>query len=224
MSNGSKRGFGIIRLIITLLIVAVIGFGGWIGLSFKKVSDLFSQASNAYTQVQSSVEAQDYSSALVYARTAASLTSQASTELQGVQWEIASKIPVLGEDAGIMRSLGSVSGNLADGAVLPVLDAWDTLAKEGVVVNGSLDTSKVQEKLDQVIGLADTIKSADTVVNECNAQLSVLPTSHFDVLNQWVTQLRTTVASADTALNQLSGIANLVTGTASLFSSITSSV
>ena len=220
MSN-TKRGFGFFRLIITLLLLAIIGFGAWVGISAKKVSDLFGQASNAYNQVQSSIEAQDYSSALVYARTAASLTSQASTELQGVQWEIASQLPVLGEDARIMRSLGSISGNLADGAVLPVLDGWDVLVQEGVIVNGTIDPTKVTEKLDQLVALADTIQSANAVVDECNARVTTLPTLHFDVLNQWVGELRNTVTSVDTTLDQLAGIASLVTGTASLFSSLT---
>lgn len=221
MSNSTSKGFGFLKLIIALLLLAVIGLGAWIGVSAKKASDLFGQAANAYDQMQSSIEAEDYSSALVYARSAASLTSQASTELQGVQWDIASKLPVLGVDAGIMRSLGSISGNLADGAVLPVLDGWDVLVQEGVIVDGTIDPTKVTEKLDQLVELADTIQSANAVVDECNAQVTTLPTSHFDVVNQWVDKLRNTVTSVDTTLDQLAGIASLVTGTASLFSTLT---
>lgn len=217
-----RKGHPILRTIFVLLLVAVLGLGGWIGLSVKRISDLLGQASTAYEKVQSSVETEDYDNALVYARTAASLTSQVSSELDGVQWDIASHIPVVGEDVSTMRSVGKISGTLADDAVLPALDSWDKLVGEDVLTNGELDANKVVGKIEQFGDLALMLQNAGKVVDECSVEADALPESHFDAVNGWVAQLRETIASVDGIFDDFGVVIDLVANLTTTLSSLAS--
>lgn len=216
----SKRGHGFLKLVFTLLLAAIVGFGAWFGLSVKRVGDLFGQAATAYEQIKSSVEAQDYDAALTYARTAATLTSQASAELDGVQWDIASQVPVLGTDVATMRSIGTISGTLADDAVVPVLDSWDELAADGIVTGQNVDMGKVSQKMEQLVALAKTLQEAGAVVSDCSSKADALPTSRFEAVNGWTEQLRGAVSSAKTVFEQFGGIVDLVVGVSDMFGSL----
>lgn len=216
-----KKNHTLLRLIVLLLLLAVIGMGGWLGLSFKRAEGLLAEASASYDQVQQSVEKNDYAQALVDARTAATLTSQAAEELDGVQWDLASRLPVLGTDVTAMRSISTIAGTLSDDAVIPVLDAWDELSGSGVVVDGQLDATQVQAKATQFVQLAQKISDAETVVDACKEQADALPTSHFDEINAWANELRGSIDSADEVVGTLAGVANVVLGINSAFSSLT---
>lgn len=208
----AKKNHTLLKLVILLLLVAVIGMGGWLGLSFKRAEGLLSEASASYDQMQLNVEKNDYAQALVDARTAATLTSQAADELDGVQWDLASKLPVLGTDVATMRSISSIAGTLSDDAVIPVLDAWDELSGSGILVDGQLDGAQVQAKAGQVVQLAEEISAASAVVDTCKEQADALPTSHFDQVNGWADELRGKIDSADEVVDALASVANVVLG------------
>lgn len=221
MNTRSNRGSAIttvLGVLLGLALAAMMGFGVYLHQSMQNVSELFGKASVALSSVQTSVEGQDYAAAMAAAREAANYAHEASAKLNGVEWTIASKIPVFGADADIVRSAGSITGRLADEAILPVLDSWDALVANGVIVNGQVDMSQVGTKLDQVVSLAETVKSASAVVESCKAQADTLPTSHFETLNTWVAQLKSTVASVDKTLDELEAIANIVTSASNMLS------
>ena len=218
--NDGRRGHPILRTVLVLLLLVIIGFGGWIGLSVKRVSDLLGQASTAYDKIQTCVEAEDYDNALVYARTAASLTSQVSDELDGTQWDIASHIPVLGEDVSTVRSVGRISGMLADDAVLPTLDSWDALVGDDVLTDGQLDVNKLAGKVEQVGSLALTLQDAGKVVDACSVEADALPVSHFDQVNGWVERLRSTISSVDGIFDDFGVIIDLVANLTTALSSL----
>ncbi len=216
-----KRNHTLLKLVILLLLVAVLGMSGWLGLSFKRAEGLLVEASASYDQMQLNVEKNDYAQALVDARTAATLTSQAADELDGMQWDIAARLPVLGTDVSAMRSISAIAGTLSDDAVIPVLDAWDELSGSGVVVDGQLDATQVQAKAGQVVQLAQEISDAEAVVQTCKEQADALPVSHFGEINSWADGLRSTIDSADEFVGTLASIANVVLGINSAFSTFT---
>lgn len=216
-----KKNHTLLKLVLLLLLVAVIGMGGWLGLSFKHAESLLTEASASYDQIQLNAEKGDYAQALVDARTAATLTSQAADELDGVQWDLASKLPVLGVDVSTMRSISSIAGTLSDDAVIPVLDAWDELSGSGVLVDGQLDASQVQAKAGQVVQLAQEVSDAAAVVDTCREQADALQTSHFDEVNAWADELRSTIGSASEVVDSLASVADVVLGVSSAFSALT---
>lgn len=214
MSNHGKprNRHTLLKLIVLMLLAVVIGFGAWLGVSFKQTTDLLTQADGAYKQMEQCVEKEDYKTALTYARSAATYTSQASEELKGTQWDIAQKIPVLGTEVDTMRSIGSISGTLADDAVLPTLDSLEELMSDGLIADGKVDISKIGEKVDQVVQFASTLQDANKVVDECSAQVDALPTSRVSFVNEWAGSMKGTIASLDELLDKYVSLADMVVG------------
>lgn len=218
--NKPKKRHTFLKLFLVLILAAIIGFGVWFGTSLKRVGELFGQVDAAYAQMESSIEAKDYQTALVQARTAASYTNQAAAELTTTPWDIAEKIPVVGSDVSTIRSIGSISGTLSDDAVVPTLDALDQLMADGIVDGSAIDISKIGTKLDQVVELANTLRTADKVVDECSAQADNLPTSHFSELNTRVDSLRQTINSMKNLLDQYVNLADMVVGVSDTLGSL----
>lgn len=205
---------------LVLVLVVTIGLCAWVGISARHVGTLFGQMSSSLDTTQQRIQAQDYSAAMASAREAAAYASEASDELAGMQWEIASKVPIIGVDADVMRSIGSIAGSLSNDAIVPVLDGWDTLVKDGIIVDNQIDVNAIGGKIDQFVTLAQTLKDANVAVDECSTRANAMPASHFEQLNVWTGQLKTTIASVDEVLDQLVGMANLVTGASSIISSL----
>lgn len=207
-------------VIVAVLLATIIGFGCWLGVSFKRAGDYFAQARDEYAQVDSCIEDVDYRNAVIHAREAATYASKGSAELQGVQWDIAAKIPVLGSDVATMRSIGTISGTLSDKAVLPTLDAIDELMGDGSSSGGTFDLSMVSEKIDQVVELAATLQEADKVVDECSAQANSLPTSRIGAVNSWADSLKGAITSINSMLDNFVGVAKTVTSMSGAMNSI----
>lgn len=210
----------LLKLVLLVLVTTAVGFGVWVGLSFKRAAELFGKADAAYAQMERSIESEDYKTALMYARSAATLTSQASDELAGQPWEMAERVPVLGADVSAMRSIGSISGTLADDAVLPTLDALDELMRDGIVEDGTIQVERIGQKLDQVVQLASTLKTANEVVDKCSVQLDGVSPSHVARVNEWVGSLRETMTSIDGVLDQYASVADMVIGMSNAFSTL----
>lgn len=218
-----KKRHTLLKIVIVLLLAVVVGFGVWLGTSAKKVADLLSQATIFSEQVQAKIDEKDYDAALAAARKAAGYTSQASVELNGTQWDIAARIPVLGDDVETVRSIGSISGNLADNAVLPVLDSWEQLASDGIISDGSIELSKVPEKFSQLVELAKTLQESSLVVDDCSARANALPASHFNQINEWTAELKKSVESADATFDEFGGVIDLVVNVSNALSTLSNS-
>lgn len=219
--SARKRGFGtVITLILVLVLAVVIGFGAWLGLSARRVGVLLEQTSNAYELVQADIEREDYTTALADTRTVAGCANELSAELDGLQWEIASKLPVLGTDVEVARTTGKVSGTLSSDAVLPVLDAWDELMGSGIIENGVVDTNAISDKMSQVSTLVTSLETAGTVIDECSGRMEGLPTSHFEQLNAFATELRGAISSADEAMEGIEATIGLYRDLSSIVSGL----
>lgn len=200
--QGKKRGVGsVIALsLVALLFAAIVAYGGVMAYSVHRVNALFSDAKAAYAQMKTNLEAQEYTDALENARSAATLTEEASAQMEGWQWDVAAVLPVIGTDVQAARSLGNISNDLSQGAVIPVLDSWDSLASSEVIVNGQVNLLKIPAAIAQVKNLVQALSSASETVDDCKERMAGVPESHFDTLNESAATLSEAINSADEAL------------------------
>ena len=217
---GERVRHHVLAKVLVLLLVALLAYGAWLGLSVQRVRGLLSDAQQAYHAMQVDFEAQDYQGALSEARTAATAASQLKGELDGVQWNVVAALPILGTDVRVARTVGDVSADFSDKAVIPVLDAWDDLTASGVIVDGSFDVQALTNKIDQVKVLVDTLEDASTVATQCSNQLAEVPSSHFEELNQATEKLQSAVTSTDEALETMSAGLSVVGGVSGLLSDL----
>lgn len=219
--SARKSWFGtVLKTLILLVLVAVIGFGAWLGVSAKRVSELLGQAQTSYAAVQAGIEQEDYDAAIASAREAASTAALISSELEGTQWELAGHLPVLGTDVAAARTVGAVSSKLANEGVVPVLDAWEALSDTSTVSADETDPTGLTQKVGQLGNLVHSLEAANTVVGECSSQMQGVPTSHFDQINSYAETLNGVIAQADESLGQLEGALSLYSGLESLVSGL----
>lgn len=225
MSKGTGKHIvgTILKVCLILVLVVVVGYGAWFGLSIKRASDLLVQVDGQYVTMQQSLEDQDFSAAIEDARNTAATTLALRDELGGLQWEIAGHLPVISEDVRVARSSADISNQFANEAVIPVLDAWEELSSSVVSENGLVDLGKLGSKASQLSELVHKMQDAMTVVDSCSEQLEALPTSHFDELNAYVDELRSSVSSTKALLGDfeslLTAYSNLESLTSGLFGS-----
>lgn len=219
--SARKRGFGtVLTVIVVLVLAAVIGFGVWFGLSARRVGELIDQTSAAYEQVQADIEREDYTTALADTRTVAGYATELSAEMEGPQWEIASRLPYLGTDVEVARTTGRVSGMLSSDAVLPVLDAWDELMGSGIIEDGTVDVDAISDKMGQLSTLVTSLETAGTVIDDCSERIGSLPTSHFDGLNAFASELRGAISSADESMEGIEATIGLYRDLSSIVSGL----
>jgi hypothetical protein len=200
--QGKKRGVGsVIALsLVALLFAAVVAYGGLMAYSVHRVNVLFTDAKSSYAKMKADLEAQEYSDELESARLAATFTSEANAQMEGWQWDVAAVLPVIGTDVQAARSLGSISDDLSQGAVIPVLDSWDKLASSGIITNGQVNLLKVPTAIAQVKDLVLALSDASEMVDDCKERVAEVPESHFDTLNESTATLTEAIESADEAL------------------------
>ena len=208
--GGKHVGRTIALSIVALLFAAVIAYGAFMAYSIKQVNACFAQAQSSYAQMQADVEAQEYANALEDARTAATSTSEAATLMEGWQWNVAAVLPMLGTDVQAARSLGSISNDLSQDAVLPVLESWDSLINNGAITNGQLDILKIPTMITQIKELFGALTNASALVDDCKVRVDAVPESHFDSINESRTMLSEAITSADEALVQFDEISQAI--------------
>ncbi len=210
-------------ILLLIVLVAVLSFGGWLAVSAHRVNELLVQSTASYDAMKESIAAEDYSKAVTYAREVAASSNAMQEELHGTQWDIAVKMPVAGTDVHVARTSAKVSSHLANDAVLPVLDAWDDLRAE-LPEGEELDLSKLGEKISQLTALVYTLEDASAVVDECAEQMKGLPAAHSEELNKYVDDLNSAIANAQESMDKMEEALNFYTSLESVVNGIMSNV
>ncbi len=211
----AHRRHGFIKTLLSLVLVVLLvelGFCGWSGFQIKNKSEALNASFSSY---EAQLENEDYEGALSSLRQAAASAQEINQELSGWQWQVAAKVPVLGDDVSCAQQAAGIGDALAAQALLPVLQEAENLFSEAT---SSDLLGAIAEKVEQTDSLMNAITSARTVVSSCREKVQTLPTSHFDELNKAVAELRQVITQADDNFNELSDaidVANSVTDFAS---------
>lgn len=210
----------ILLKLFVLLLVVILAYGGWLYLSAQKMRNLIVENEQNFASMKASMDDNDYQAALATAREAADVADQIIAELDGIQWEIASHLPVLGGEVQSARSVGEISGSFTHDGVLPVLDAWDELVADGLIVDGQFKLDVISDKVDQIKALMDALQNAHDVSDECVSKLETVPDSRFAELNESKDKLEAALTSANETLSNISQAINYLNGLGELFSGL----
>lgn len=196
-----------IRNILILLLIAVLVVGGFAVESMMRVSSTLGSASTYATQLQTAASSGDLASA----RSALSGLMDDIETLDSVsqewEWTVIEHVPYIGDDVKAAKTMVDVMDKVDTDALAPALDAYDKL--------GSADTTD-EEKVDAATDLAESLKNAQTVIEESEQELSAAPASHFPQLNNLSQRLSSSLSAVDSQVQTLNAAASSTSDPATL--------
>ena len=189
---------------VVVVLVLIVALGGSLAVSASRAHGLVENAREAFVAARASLDEGNFEDAYASARSAAENVSALPKELEGPQWSIAAVLPVLGTDVQTAREMSSIAGKLADEAVLPVFDQWDSITQEltgrDLLHEGGQVATFLSEELPK---FGETLAHAEQTVYECEGRANNLPETHFSQLNDAERELKDAMASVGDMLRSI---------------------
>lgn len=186
------------RILLRVVLLLLLVYGVVLGVSANKIYGTYQHAMEEYDAYEKAMDEIDIEAAMASVHSMATDIAIMENESNMWQWELASHVPVLGEDVSCAQQLISIADRLANKALLPTLEAAEDALG---------DLSKVGE-------VVDALMHARTVVKTCNDYVNKLPTSHFDGLNEVTSKVKEIINTVNETFDNLSivlDVANILT-------------
>lgn len=189
-----------LRALFRLLLLVLVIYGVVLGLSANKIYGKFEHIQEEYASYEKAIDKFDLDAAMVSVRSMADDIAIMEDEANSWQWNLASHVPVWGEDVVCVQRLLGIADSLANDALLP------TLAK--------VEAATEDPSLSRVGEVVDALTHARSVVNMCYEEANALPTSHFEGLNEVVDKTKEIIQTVNETFEKFSlllDVANVFT-------------
>ncbi len=190
-----------IALLIVFLILAAAG--GAVGFTvFREGMSMLdeSRAMMAETEgMKEQLKSFDMNALSAKATELANKTAAMKQTTDGINWKIASYIPILGDDIRAARGLMQQTNNLMQNALVPACNSLAALNPQTLLQDKTINVQTLQDVI-------NTLQSVEPVIRECATAIDNLPTTHISKVTKAVAKVRepldSVVESLDT-VNQL---------------------
>ena len=135
--------------------------------------------------------------------TAAGIATEVSDihgKLEGIPWQIASFIPVLGQDVRSVRTVVDQADNLCQYALIPVCDDLGNIKLSNLLEDGVIN-------VDLFTSLANTLSQVAPVFQQSAETLEGLPEPVIDRLREPIQKVKDLMGTADEAVTKLNEMA-----------------
>ena len=189
---------GIVGFLAALLIV-VGAFGFGLLRSVQRVQDQAAQAMSVIDELQVAIQAGDKSGLPDAAASLSDAVHAVNEEVSGLNWQVASHMPVYGQDIKSVQVLGGVLVDLADNALTPASSALMGMDLTAILQSGSINAAVVSQ-------LADMAQDVAPVISRCTVALEELPAAHISQVSDILGQITGSLSTANTLLSQINNI------------------
>ena len=174
--SNPKKGKGkIIGLVVGLVILAIVAFGGTTGFFlYKDAKNLQAQAGTLISEVKSMKDYLKEGEGEQLNATAGTVAEQISSmrkTVNGPAWTIASFIPVYGNDIKLVRGMMEQADILAQDAMLPACAQLEDFKLGNLLTDGAVN-------IEMLKGLITTIQDVEPVVISSIDAIDALPEPH----------------------------------------------
>ena len=171
-----KKGKGkIVALVVGLVILAIVAFGGTTGFFlYKDAKNLQAQAGTLMSEVSSMKDYLKNGEGEQLNATAGTVAEQIASmrdTVNGPAWTIASFIPVYGDDIKLVRGMMEQADILAQDAMLPACAKLEDFKLGNLLTDGAVN-------IDMLKGLITTIQDVEPVVVSSIDAIDALPEPH----------------------------------------------
>lgn len=203
-----KKGKGkFVGLIVGLVILAVVAFGGTTGfLLYKDAKNLQAQAGTLISEVKSMKDYLKNGEGEQLNATAGTVAEQISSmrdTVNGPAWTIASLIPVYGDDIKLVRGVMEQADILTQDAMLPACAQLEDFKLGTLLSDGAVNLPMLKE-------LISTIQDVEPVVTSSIDAIEELPEPHIGKVKSLMEKVTGPMATAKSALANINEIAPLL--------------
>ena len=203
-----KKGKGkFVGLIVGLVILAVVAFGGTTGfLLYKDAKNLQAQAGTLISEVKSMKDYLKNGEGEQLNATAGTVAEQISSmrdTVNGPAWTIASLIPVYGDDIKLVRGVMEQADILTQDAMLPACAQLEDFKLGTLLSDGAVNLPMLKE-------LISTIQDVEPVVTSSIDAIEELPEPHIGKVESLMEKVTGPMATAKSALANINEIAPLL--------------
>lgn len=186
-SRGPKKSHRTRNIVIAAVVALLVVYLALLGRSYLAIQDATADVTEDYAALTTAAKKAKYSSAIKAARKLTKSMDKIQEQTQLWVWGIPARLPIIGDDVRMARTLAAVGKRSCDDALIPVCDKLEkVIPTDGSKLGSAKDLSKLLDELD----------SAQSVTKNCEKQVKAQGDAHFDDLND----------KRDELLSLLSGI------------------
>lgn len=199
-----KKGKGkVIGLVVGIVILAIVAFGGTTGFFlYKDAKNLMAQSSTLISEVKSMKDYLKNGEGEQLNATAGTVAEQVASmrnTVNGPAWTIASFIPVYGDDIKLVRGMMEQADILAQDAMLPACAQLEDFKLGNLLTDGAVN-------IDMLKRLITTIQDVEPVVISSIDAIDALPEPHIGKIKSLMDKVTGPMDTAKVALKQVNGI------------------
>lgn len=203
--SNPKKGKGkIIGLVVGLVILAIVAFGGTTGFFlYKDAKNLQAQAGTLMSEVSSMKDYLKNGEGEQLNATAGTVAEQIASmrdTVNGPAWTIASFIPVYGDDIKLVRGMMEQADILAQDAMLPACAQLEDFKLGNLLTDGAVN-------IEMLKGLITTIQDVEPVVVSSIDAIDALPEPHIGKIKSLMDKVTGPMDTAKTVLSNINEIA-----------------
>lgn len=180
--------------VLVVLLVSLACFGALFAMSARSVKGEATEAAAQAQVLAQALAAGDAQSATQAYGKLEDTVGHMDRQTSGVLWVLASGVPVVGVDVGIVRELASVAHELVTDALGPVTEAAGELRLTDIVADHAIDLSLLER-------VSELAKQTAPVVHEASERVGGLTGGVIPEVRDVRSQVSEALAQADTFLS-----------------------
>lgn len=203
-----RKEHHVVRRVLLVVLLVVVAYVVCLGVSAYQLYGEESQLRNQYTELSRQLSGHDYdsaaSTALAMDDTAASMVNDS----QSWPWRLAAQVPYVQDDIAVVQGLVSSARSLTSGGLRPVATAYQQLASDGVVQNGTVSLRALASHREDLSQLQQAVSAGALALQTAQNQVAALPTSHVAALNDAKNSLESSLSQATNSFSGLGSTAS----------------
>lgn len=175
-------------------------------LLYRDAMDVLGQSKSVMAQastVGDALKSGDGNSLVQTASQMASEVSDMRSKVDGPLWNVASALPVLGDDIRAARGVVEQADNLMQNALMPVAQSLQGVSLSTLLTDATVDVQTLET-------VSAALSQAQPVVEQASSAIDALPQAHIGKVRDTVDKVRGPIASAAETLKGFNEIAPIL--------------
>lgn len=211
-SRGPRKSHRTRNVVLAVVAALLVVYLALLGRSFLAIQDATADVTADYAELTTAAKKAKYSSAIKAARKLTKSMDKIQAQTQLWVWGIPARLPIVGDDVRMARTLAAVGKRSCDDALIPVCNRLEKVVPtDGSSLGSAKDLSKLLKELD----------SAQDVTKDCERQVKAQGDSHFSDLNSKRDELLSLLSGINDTYENLQDEITLLKSASDLVSMIT---